>query len=557
MIDPLQFLKLGWPGVKLSPKQRDILYSLRDDDETVVPAGNMMGKDFVAGYAVLWFFLSRQPCRIVTTSAKDDHLRVLWSEINRFVATCRFKLRVEDDPVNGVLRVNHHDIRRFIRGRRDEISYLTGMVANPNSIASMQGHHVPDEGDGIPRTLFVSDESSSVPDEYYTMARTWARRFLIIGNPWPCENFFRRAVREGDRYSTNRKRCYRRIIPISARFSPNVQHEVARIKAGLREPLELLIRSEDRPWGEYSADEYRTLRTAWDASGREDPGDQMLLPGVKPFSEYVKNRELWDEWQQKVSLDGEFHEGADVKLYPREWLDRANRIGDSLPRVRKATAIGVDPAEGGDETTMVAVDEQGVIDVFNRKTPDTTRVIDYVLDFMAQYDVPPSRVAFDRGGGGKEHADRMRRMGYPVVTVGFGESAGPERRALGIQTKRDDKEKNYAYVNRRAQMYGLLRLRLDPSSDRFFDGFGIPTRFSELRRQLEPIPLDYDEEGRLQLLPKSRSYMETNTEGTSSKRGLTLYDLIGRSPDHADALVLAVYVLDGLPKPRVIGGPIR
>jgi len=77
VLDPLAFQREFWPDVQLYDKQIEILYSLRDNDETFVPAGNMLGKDFIAGYAVLWFFLTRHPCRIVTTSAKDDHLRVL------------------------------------------------------------------------------------------------------------------------------------------------------------------------------------------------------------------------------------------------------------------------------------------------------------------------------------------------------------------------------------------------------------------------------------------------------------------------------------------------
>ena len=547
VIDPIRFLALGWPDVRIYDKQRDVLYSLVDDDETIVPAGNMLGKDFIAGYAVLWFFLSRNPCRIVTTSAKDDHLRVLWGEINRFIDTCRIPLKVED---GGILRVLHHEIRKVIDGKPDAMSYLKGMVASPDSIASMQGHHVPNEGDGVPRTLFVADESSSVPDAYHQMARTWAQRILSIGNPWSCENFFRRGVREGDLFSANGRRCYRRVIRIRAEDSPNVKHEIERMRAGIREPNPLLIRTESQYWGVFSPEEFAELKRRWTESEREDPGDSMLLPGVKPFAEYVKNRETWDEYQQKVSLDGEFHEGADVKLYPEAWLDRAAKLAESLSgKGREAVAIGIDPAEGGDETTIVVVDGLGVLDVIARRTPDTSVIVDAIIEAIEKWKVPPSMVAIDRGGGGKEHADRLRRLGYPIVTVGFGESATTERRVVGQAQRVNERERNYAYANRRAQMYGLLRLRLDPSNEQFPHGFAIPAKFTELVRQLKPIPLDYDGEGSLVLLPKSRSYAETvdGSPNTSKKR--TMFDLLGRSPDHADALVLAVYAMDALKRP--------
>lgn len=42
-VDPIAFVRLVWPKIKLYDKQREILYSVRDNDETVVPAGNMLG----------------------------------------------------------------------------------------------------------------------------------------------------------------------------------------------------------------------------------------------------------------------------------------------------------------------------------------------------------------------------------------------------------------------------------------------------------------------------------------------------------------------------------
>jgi hypothetical protein len=66
----------------------------------------------------------------------------------------------------------------------------------------MLGHHVADTGDGIPRTLFVADEASGVDDVSYDRSDTWARRKLVIGNPYPTQNFFRRGVKSGDMLSS-------------------------------------------------------------------------------------------------------------------------------------------------------------------------------------------------------------------------------------------------------------------------------------------------------------------------------------------------------------------
>jgi hypothetical protein len=99
-----------------------------------------------------------------------------------------------------------------------------------------------------------------------------------------------------------------------------------------------------------------------------------------------------------------------------------------------------------------------------------------------------------------------------------------------VRERTQDKETGYVYRNRRAEMFGMLRVRLDPANA---TPFGIPTEYRELRRQLSLIPLKYDTEGRLFLPPKNKRSANSNEQ--------TLTDIIGHSPDEADSLVLAVF----------------
>lgn len=519
VIDPKKLMKLLWPDVTLYKEQWDIVYSIQGDeersflpaDETFAPAGNMLGKDFTSAFICLWYYLSRHPCRIVTTSAKDDHLRVLWGEIGQFISQSKYPL---DYKKGGPLVINHQDIRKWYHGEKCPKSYLTGMVASADSIAAMQGHHIANTGDGIPRTLFVSDESSSVPDAYFTMASTWFNRALIIGNTWPCENFWKRGVEGGTKYSEDGKRCYRRVIRIKAADSPNVRFALSQKSAGI------------------------------------DPTDEVLVPGVKSYGEYVKNLAQWDDIQKCVSLDAEFYKGKELYLYPAEWLNRAERIARDLGgNVRKARAIGCDPAEGGDKSSWTIIDEYGIIKIISIKTPDTAVITSRTIALMHEYGVIPENIVFDQGGGGKEHADRLRAQGYNVRTVAFGESSTPELKRKGVVTPLDDrkeeKETRYVYKNRRAEMYGILRQLLDPINE----GFGIPSECVELRRQLSPIPLWYDEEGRLYLPPKTRKPDAADT----TKNKITMFDLIGCSPDEADSTVLAVFGMTNHAKPVLAG----
>jgi hypothetical protein len=484
--DPVKFCRWLWPDVTLYREQRQILHSLRDNDETVIPAGHQLGKDFIAGAAALWFFLAHHPVRVVTTSVKDDHLRVLWGEIGRFIQSSRLPLQHKD---GGPLVVNHRDIRKVAGGRQCPVSYLRGMVSAKGE--GLAGHHAP-------HTLLVVDEASGAEDEVYDRGGTWAKRMLILGNPYGCANFFYKGVKQGDLPAPQPGRYYRKVIRVSAEMSPNVR----------------LARAEER-------------------AGKA-PSGEVIVPGVITWDEYCKRRATWDPVRQTIGLDGSFYEGAETLLFPPQWLDHAERLAESLRgKPRRAKGVGIDTGEGVANTAMAAVDELGLIELQSRRTPDTDVICREALAFARKHGLKAADVCFDRGGGGKQHADRLRAMGHEVRTVAFGESlvGEPQRRPPSLADKLEEREERYAYKNRRAQMYGALRLLLDPTAG---DGWAIPAEYAELRRQLSPIPLTYDPEGRLMLLPKSKS-------GGGSQK--TLVELLGCSPDESDAVVLAVHAM--------------
>ena len=199
--DPLGVARFYWPEVNFYQQQRDIIRSVRDNDETFVVAGNKLGKDYVAGFIALGAFLfpnvflrprgswiKSQEVRIITTSVKDDHLRVLWGEIGRFIQQCKYPLLAEQ---GGPLIVNHRDIRKLVGPKREEckISYLRGMVSQKGE--GCAGHHAA-------HTLGIADEASGVEDITYTQFGTWTQRLLAFGNAMPSNGFFRKAIKGGD-----------------------------------------------------------------------------------------------------------------------------------------------------------------------------------------------------------------------------------------------------------------------------------------------------------------------------------------------------------------------
>jgi hypothetical protein len=387
------------------------------------------------------------------------------------------------------------------------VSYMKGIVSEKGE--GMSGHHVaPKSGlawaDGIPRTLFVADECSGIPDVVYDMACGWKKRALIIGNPHRCTNFFYRGVKAGDLKNETNGHYQRKIIRIRAEDSPNVRAK------------------------------------------------EMIVPGVISYQEYQQRRILWNEYLQCVGLDAEFYEGRGVMLFPVDWLNRAEHVAENIKRPPGvARAMGVDAAEGGDNSCWAIVDHYGLIELVSLKTPDTVLVTNRTLALMREHGIAPERVLFDQGGGGKEHADRLRSQGYNVRTVAFGQAAtnvnrfNRANRYRPVSERRNDSERRYIYRNRRAEMYGTLREKLDPAANP--DGFGIPAKFSELKRQLSLIPMLHDGEGRLELPPKSRrgavgvKQLPGQQDASAAKQTLT--DIIGHSPDESDALVLAVFAL--------------
>ncbi len=513
--DPLRLAKTFWPHVDFYDKQIEIIKSVETSVETYCKAGNMLGKDFVTAFIVLYLFLTRNPVRIITTSVDSSQLEgVLWGEIRNFIQTSIIPL---DSTRGGPIIVNHLHLRKIIKGEVDGLSYVLGRVAKKGE--GLLGHHIADQGDGVKRTFMIGDEASGLDDEAHTKGSTWASSMLFIGNPYECQNFFKKYCKEGD-LKDPKGGYYRRVFKIKAEDSPNVRRALEEIKHGL------------------------------------SPSGKLVVPGVLPYDKYVYRRNTWDKIRQTVSLDAEFYEGAEVLLYPAQWLDKAERRYNELSHVKRfARAIGIDPAEGGDNTTLVAVDEYGILEIVSVKTPDTSVIVGMIIAFGKKWNCDPSNWCIDRGGGGKQLADRIRAMHQDyrfMRTVGFGESVqpNPKKAMKTVSEIIDDREERYSYVNRRAQMYGELSLLLDPSgfgtnevwvniADRFgislsslTNGFAIPEHV-ELRHQMSMIPKLYTDESRLRMLPKNKKSKDSPEK--------CLIDIIGHSPDELDALVLAVY----------------
>lgn len=270
----------------------------------------------------------------------------------------------------------------------------------------------------------------------------------------------------------------------------------------------------------------------------EEPTGEVLVPGVLTWNEYMERMKTWTEHEKIVGVHAEFDDSPDKRMFPPAWLIESNkaakRLKDTNQQLR-AKALGIDPAEGGDDTCFSVVNPIALIKLVSKKTPDTSDIPNEVIALSKAYAISHEFIMFDRGGGGHQHACELRKRGYDVKTVGFGESAAPEQVPWmkGFDEKVHHREEQFVYKNRRAQMYHQLRLKLDPA--RGDSIFAIPEEYNELLRQMALIPLQYNEEGGIWLPPKRKR--------DSSDTRLTLTEMLGRSPDELDSLVVAVYAM--------------
>ncbi len=505
--DPLSWVHTFWPHIRLYDKQEEILLSVRDNPETFVYSGNEMGKTFVAALAAMYFFLTHDPARVIVTSSTEAQLEAaLWMEIEKLKRTAKYPLGLMAkylyfSPVNSL---NTTDSEYFMRGR----------VAS--SVEAYQGVHASREDDQ-PHVMFCVDEASGMNDSAWDAITTQAHRALIIGNPLNTANFYYRCCKGGDIEDPDRPgHLIRKVIQIGGDDSPNVR-----------------------------------LAKMWHEAGRwGEPPKSLRTPGVLSWAQYRHRERTWDEQKKKMRLYGHFNEGSEDRMFPFEWLKAAEEAWAAVQELRAMGLggpryMGIDVAGGGrSETVWYVIDRLGIVFVKVKDTPDTSVIVDDTRKLMAEYNITAKNVAFDYGYGGKMYADLMRRAGQRVRAVNFGEGA------------RDKK----TYQNRRVEMYGRLRDAFNPlkqskvetedGGERWDRCMAIPGDGDagynfELREELAMLPLMYDAGGKMVMLPKSRP-----SGGRGTMR--TIDEMLGRSPDRADALALANWAMVAPQKPMAV-----
>lgn len=171
--DPIGFTK-NVLGVRLWPKQQEVLLAIVKHRRTAVRSGHGVGKSFVLACAVLWWLYAKQGLVVTTASSWHQVEKVLWREIKSLHRNAKV-------PLPG---------QRLMTELRVEEDWWAIGLSTDNSTAFQGQHHanllvVVDEAPGI--------EDDDVHEAIASLAVGGSNRLVYIGNPTEPKGAFYKA----------------------------------------------------------------------------------------------------------------------------------------------------------------------------------------------------------------------------------------------------------------------------------------------------------------------------------------------------------------------------
>ena len=233
--DPIGFAK-DMLGVDLYDYQKAPLVSIAGGARQVaVTSGHGTGKSTDAAIAMLWFLLTRFPCRVVCTAPTLKQLdSVLMASVRNYIL-------VLPQALQNLLEVQRDTI--FLHSAPDDawIQARTARAENPEALAGIHAPHV----------LMVVDEASGVPEAIYehavgSMSGDNACTFLL-SNPTRRSGLFYKVFNDaiiGESWVKYRFSC-RTSELVSAEFIRQVEETYGKESNQVRVRVDGLFPTED------------------------------------------------------------------------------------------------------------------------------------------------------------------------------------------------------------------------------------------------------------------------------------------------------------------------
>jgi len=209
----------------------------------------------------------------------------------------------------------------------------------------------------------------------------------------------------------------------------------------------------------------------------------------------------------QIQVLGQFPDEDEYGLFPA-WLLERSRTAE--PTALPGRHMGLDVARyGGDSCVALLVVDGVVSAVHTWAKADLMRTAGIAKSLAISWKVPPECVHVDVTGLGAGAVDKLAEIGFVVDDVDFGSgTVGEWDHLAGSRHKAK---------NRRTELYWSARRLLEEGQ------LSIPETYREVWTDLVAIPYRYDAKGVLEIIPKEKIKAK-----------------LGRSPDYADALVMAL-----------------
>lgn len=175
--DPVRFVKECF-GVDPEDWQAEALYAVRDHNRIAVKSGHGVGKTALLAWVILWWMLTRYPCKIPCTANTATQLEdVLWTEVDKWhrrmpeglkqlVVIKNDRVELRDDPKQ---------------------SFAVARTARKENPEAFQGYHQEN-------LLFIADEASGIDDIIFEVGKgsmsTPGAKTILTGNPTRTTGYF-------------------------------------------------------------------------------------------------------------------------------------------------------------------------------------------------------------------------------------------------------------------------------------------------------------------------------------------------------------------------------
>lgn len=463
-----------------------LMRSVRDNPITIARSSNAVGKTHAAARIAVWWFKTFPNSQVYTAAAPPENnlKKLLWGEIGSIT---------EKHP--DLFRGNDINVLHIARSAQ---CFLTG-VTIPTSGSDAQ-REAKFSGKHAPYLLFIVDEGDAVPDEVYKGIESCMSgghaRLLIMFNPRAEVGAAYRMERDG----------LANVVNLSAFSHPNVVTSRNVIPGAVtRETTVRRINQWCRPLSKgeepntecFELPAFLVGATAKSQSGLQYP------PLKKGFYRVM-------EPAFSYMVLGEYPAKGSNQLISREWVSRArarwdayvSEHGEVSPQYSSAM-MGVDVGELGNDSSVAAFRYGGFVERLKAWAGvDVITTADKALEEYRSRNV--SQVNVDATGIGAGVAPHMRQKGCPANPIKTA-SSPTEISTLG----------EFAIL--RDQLWWSCRewLRTDT-------GAMLPPDEQLIEELLCPT---YEvQNGKIRVMKKE-----------------TMRELLKRSPDKADALVLTFY----------------